>query len=104
MSKLVLCLGQETFTLPITHLSKNEEGKWRYWNYSINAQDDETVRLIRHLGYYRFEPIPWREAEISITEEDTKGFLGRDKTITEHYFYISCYKDRIHPRSIYLED
>lgn len=104
MSKLTVCFGQDTFNLEINHITKNEESKWRYWNYTLHNNDEETARLVRYLGYYRFQEIPFRYSEISITEEDTKGFFGKDKTVTKYTFNIGASKRKIHPKSIYLEE
>jgi hypothetical protein len=104
MSKLVICLDQETFIAKVKAISKNEEGKWRYWNYWIDTNEPDTVKLIRHLGFYRFEPVPFRDIQIRVTEEDTKGFFGGEKTITNYYFRCGIYEQKIHPRVVHLEE
>lgn len=106
MSKLVICIGQETFTPKVTAISKNEEGKWRYWNYWINTDSPETVKLVRYLGFHRFEPVPFRDIEIRVTEEDSKSLFGfgSERTVTNYYFRCGIYEQRFNPRVIHLEE
>lgn len=104
MFKLILCLGQDTFTPEVVKLDKNEEGRWRYWNYTINTNSAETVKLVRYLDFYRYEPVPFREILIRVEEEDTKTFFGRDKTYTRYYFQCGYVQRTLHPRVVHLEE
>jgi len=104
MSRIVICLGKETFIPKVQAISKNEEGKWRYWSYWIDTKCPDTIRLIRELGFYRFESVPFREIELKITEEDTINFFGRPTTITNYYFKCGYYEKNLHPKVFYLEE
>jgi len=104
MSKLILCLDQETFTLDIKGIDKNEEGGWRYWSYGLYMKSPETTRLVRCLGYCRFEPIWYSGIEIKKTEEDVKGLFGGKRTVTKYWFKTSILEDRLHPKVMYLEE
>lgn len=103
MQKLILCLGKETFTLNVTQIDKNEESQWRYWNYSLDVDSKETIRLVRHLGYCRFEPVWFRYIEICKTEEDVKGFFG-NKVVTNYWFKTRFHEDRLYVKSMQLEE
>jgi hypothetical protein len=48
--------------------------------------------------------MPYRSVVISKTEEDTKGFFGREKVTTRYWFRMSIYDDRLHPKAVYLEE
>lgn len=104
MYKLVLCLGRETFNLETSQVTKNEKGQYRYWNYTLHNNDEEVARLTRYLGYYRFEDIPFRWSEISITEEDKRFFFGGDRTVTKYVFSIGASKRWMNPKSFYVEE
>lgn len=104
MSKLILYLGSETFTLDVKQIEKNEEHQWRYWNYYLNVESEETVRLVRYLGYCRFEPVYYTMVQISKTEEDVRGFFGGKKVVTNYWFRTRFQDEKLSPRIMYLEE
>lgn len=104
MSKLIICLGNQTFSPEVTKIEKNEEGQWRYWNYRLALSSSETVRLIRHLGYCRFEDVYYTWIEISKTEEDTRGFFGGEKVVTKYWLKTTLFDEKLQPQAFYLEE
>jgi hypothetical protein len=70
----------------------------------LDIKSPETVRLVRYLGYCRFEPVYFSQVSINKTEEDTRGFFGREKTLTNYEFRTLGIEERFHPKAMYLDE